>query len=391
MPVAEKMAAMLESQSFIRKMFEEGARLKAEYGAENVFDFSLGNPDVPPPEAFKEVLGDLAADEKLSHGYMPNAGWPHVRAAVAAYLSQEQGVALSADYVCMTTGAAGALNCAVKALFNPGEEMLTPAPYFVEYGTYVDNHGGKLVTVDTDEKFRLNLAALEAAITPRTRAVLLNSPHNPTGVVYSMAELKGLADILERASRRLGRRLYLISDEPYRKIVFDGLEVPSLFEIYAHTLIGTSYSKDLSLPGERIGFLAVHPEAEDAAQIIGAAVLANRCLGFVNAPSLAQLTVGRLQGACVDASIYERRRDLLCQGLGQMGYEFVKPQGAFYLFPKSPLADEVKFVDLLKAERILVVPGRGFGRAGYFRIAFCVSEATISAAMDGFRRALART
>ncbi|MBW1712850.1 MAG: pyridoxal phosphate-dependent aminotransferase [Deltaproteobacteria bacterium] len=390
MPAAQHMMDMMERQSFIRKMFEEGARLKAEYGAQNVFDFSLGNPDVPPPAVFKQTIRDLIDEVSTSHGYMPNPGWPHARAAVAEHLKTEQGVSLGPDQVIMTCGAAGALNVAFKALLNPGEEVITPAPYFVEYGTYADNFGGKLVTAPTAQGFRLDPAAIEAAISPRTRAVLINSPNNPTGAVYSFEELAGLAQVLEAAKSKFGQRVYLISDEPYRKIVYDGLTVPSVLEAYPHSLVAHSYSKDLSLAGERIGFLAINPQAEDAAEVTSAAVLANRILGFVNAPSLMQLAVARLQGVSVDVSIYHKRRDLLCDGLAGLGYEFTKPQGAFYLFPKSPLADDVAFAGLLKEERVLVVPGSGFGGPGHFRISYAVQDKVIEGAMDGFKRAIER-
>jgi len=390
MPAAAKMVKLIQGQSWIRKMFEEGAKLKAELGADKVFDFSLGNPDLPAPPAFKRTLKELVDDPNLGHGYMPNPGWPQAREAVAAYLGREQGVQPPMSHVVMTTGAAGALNVALKALFDPGDELLILAPYFVEYATYVDNQGGRAVIVPTDENFRPDLAALEAAVTPKTRALLINSPNNPTGVVYTARELASLAEVLERASRRNNRRAYLISDEPYRKIVYDGLEVPSVLAACPHSLVLTSYSKDLSLAGERIGFLAVHPEAEDAGQIAEACVLANRILGFVNAPSLMQLAVARLQGVSVDVSAYARRRDLLCQGLAERGYKFAKPDGAFYLFPKSPLPDDVAFVNLLKEERILVVPGSGFGGPGHFRIAYCVPAETIENSLDGFERALKR-
>lgn len=390
MPVASLMAEKLKGGSMIRKMFEEGARLKAQFGPENVFDFSLGNPDPAPPKQVFEVLAELAADRSLPHGYMPNAGWPKVRQSLADYLSQEQGVSLGPDNIIMTVGAAGALNVIFKALLNPGDEVLTPSPYFVEYGTYAENFGGKLVTAPTRPDFHLDLKAIEAHLTERTRVVLINSPHNPTGAVYSAKELEGLAKVLNQARSKLGQCIYLVADEPYRQIVYDGLKVPSVLAAYDQAMIASSYSKALSLAGERIGFLAISPRAEDSAEITAAAILANRILGFVNAPSLMQLLVGRLQGVSVDAGIYQRRRDLLCQILDQLGYQFTKPEGAFYLFPKSPIPDDLEFCQRLAKERILVVPGSGFGAPGYFRISYCVAEETIRRSREGFARAMSQ-
>ncbi len=391
MPVALAMQEMVQRQSWIRKMFEEGAKLKAELGAENVFDFSLGNPDVPPPTAFKETLKALANDPATPHGYMPNSGYPAVRQAVANYLAQEQGVPLALAQVVMVSGAAGGLNTVFRALLNPGEEVVCPAPYFVEYNAYVGNHGGVLKTVPSRPDFSLDLAGLDKACNEKTRAVLINSPNNPTGVVYGAAEIAALGEMLEKASRRLGRRIYLVSDEPYRKIVYDGVKVPSVLAAYPHSVVVSSYSKDLSLAGERLGFVAVNPAAEDAATLVEVIVLANRILGYVNAPSLIQLAVARIQGESVDPHIYQRRRDRLYGALSGMGYQVVKPQGAFYLFPRSPLADDVKFVGLLKEERVLVVPGSGFGGPGHFRISYAVPEATIEKSLAGFERALKKT
>lgn len=388
MAVAKKMADMMERQSWIRRMFEEGAKLKAELGAENVYDFSLGNPDLSPPDAFLKTISALASDPALPHGYMPNPGWPQVRQAVAEYLSTEQKVKLAMDQVLMTCGAAGALNCAIKALFDPGDELITPTPYFVEYGTYAANHGGVLVTVPSAEGFRLDPAAIEAAITAKTKAVLINSPNNPTGVVYPAEDLAALAEVLTAAKAKYGRTIYLLSDEPYRKIVYDGVTVPPVLAAYDHSIVMSSYSKDLSIAGERIGYLVINPAAEDAAAVMGACTLANRCLGFVNAPSLAQLAVAKLQGVSVDMSRYQIRRDALYDGLVAKGYDVVKPEGAFYFFPKSPVEDDVAFVGLLKEERILAVPGRGFGLPGYFRLSYAVPDATIENSIPGFGRAL---
>jgi aspartate aminotransferase len=386
MPVSDKMVEMIEKSSMIRKMFEEGAKLKAIHGPENVYDFSLGNPDVPPPPEFKKVLKDLVNDDSLNHGYTPSQGLPQVRKAVADFVSSEHGVDLTPEMVIMTVGAAGALNDIFKALINPGDEILTPAPYFVGYNQYSFIAGAALKTVPTDSNFHLNPAAIEAAINENTRVMLINSPNNPTGAVYSADELAQLAEVLNRASSKFGQRIYLVSDEPYCKITYD-VEVPSVFQAYPHSILVNSYSKALSLAGERIGYLAVHPDAEEAPLVVGAAAVANT-MYCVNAPSLIQMAIGKLQGITVDVAIYRRRRDLFCAGLSEAGYEFNIPEGAFYLFPKSPIPDDMEFVNRLKDELILAVPGTGFGAPGYFRLSYAVPDATITGSFAGFKRAL---
>ena len=389
MSIAKKIEAVIAKSSWIRKMFEEGARLKAEHGPEKVFDFSLGNPNLRPPEAFEATLkAVIDSDEGKDHGYMPNTGYPHVRQAIAEYVAREQGAAVTGDEIIMTCGAAGALNVTLKAILDPGDEVITPAPYFVEYNAYADNHGGVLVTVPTHPDFTLDLGAMEAAITEKTKAVLINSPNNPTGQIYSAKSLRELGALLTAKGKVLNRTIYLISDEPYRKIVYDGAEVPSIFAAYKESIIGTSYSKDLSIPGERLGYIAVNPQATFKADLLAGMALANRILGFVNAPALMQRAVARLQGESVDMSQYARKRKLLCDGLADCGYEFVTPPGAFYLFPKSPIPDEVEFVRALQEELILAVPGSGFGGPGHFRLAFCVDDNTIINAMPGFKRTM---
>ncbi|TYT76017.1 pyridoxal phosphate-dependent aminotransferase [Desulfobotulus mexicanus] len=389
MSITRKMEGFIEKSSWIRKMFEEGARLKGLYGAENVFDFSLGNPNVPPPELFQKTLMSVAADNpEMIHGYMPNPGYPAVRAKVAAQVSLEQGMEVSGDEILMTCGAAGGLNVIFKSILDAGDEVVVPSPYFVEYNFYADNHGGSIRAVKTKPDFSLDLVAIEAAICERTRAVLINSPNNPTGQVYSRESLEALGRMLEEKSAALGRTLYLISDEPYRKIIYDGIEVPGLFTCYRNTMVTTSYSKDLSLAGERIGYVALCPAAEARDALLGGMALANRILGFVNAPALMQRVVGELQGVTVDIGEYARKRSLLCDGLKNAGYEFTVPGGAFYLFPKSPIADDVAFVRLLQEEKVLAVPGSGFGGPGHIRLSYCVSDATITGAMPGFRRAM---
>ena len=387
--VADAVRASLERSSWIRRMFEEGARLKAEHGADNVFDFSLGNPILEPPQQVHDALrGLLAAPAPGLHRYIPNAGLPDVRRFVAEELAAEMGVPYRAEHIILTCGAAGAVNIALKALLNPGDEVVTFTPYFVEYDFYAANHGGKLVRAETDADFQLDLAALDRVVNERTRALFINSPNNPTGVIYPEASLRALADYLREASRRYGRPIFLLADEPYRKLVFDGNAVPWIPPLYEHTLLITSYSKDLGLAGERLGYVAVHPQAADAAQVLDALVLANRILGFVNAPALIQRILPLVKGATVDVAYYQRMRDKLLAPLREMGYQVVTPGGAFYLFPKAPVADDVAFVRAAQARRLLLVPGSGFGRAGYFRISLAVEEQVIDRALPVFAQAL---
>jgi len=391
MSIAKKIETIISKSSWIRKMFEEGARLKAEHGAENVFDFSLGNPNLEPPEAFKKTLQEIVnTPADGMHGYMPNAGYPPVRAKVAEYLSEEQQVSLTADDIIMTCGAAGALNTIFKAILDPGDEVIAPAPCFVEYGAYCANHGGVFKTAPTQPDFTLDIDAIADAITAKTKAVLINFPNNPTGQVYTEDNLKALGALLKDASKKLKRTIYLLSDEPYRKIIYDGMIAPSIFSCYPESILATSYSKDLSIPGERIGFLAVNPQAEFKDDLINAMTLTNRILGYVNAPALMQRVIASLQGKSVDMSLYARKRDLLCDGLADCGYTFTKPAGAFYLFPQTPIPDDVKFVQALQEELILGVPGSGFYGPGHFRLAFCVSDETIINAMPAFKRVMAK-
>ncbi len=389
MAVAKKMIQFMESSSWIRKMFEEGARLKAIHGNENVYDFSLGNPNVPPPPVVNErILEVIQKNVPGMHSYMPNAGLLETRTAVAQYLAQEHDFPLTADWIIATCGAAGALNIILKALLDSGDEVLVPAPYFVEYGFYADNHGGSLKVVPTKSDFTLDLQAIENAIGPETKVLLINSPNNPSGQIYSASSLQQLGAMLNRKGAELGRPVYLVSDEPYRKIVYDGVSVPCILKYYPHSIMATSYSKDLSLPGERIGFAAVNPAADQGKEIMGAMTLANRILGFVNAPALMQRAISSLQGVCVDVGAYARKRDMLVTALKSFGYELINPPGAFYLFPRSPLPDDVDFVKLLQEENILTVPGSGFGGPGYFRIAYCVADETIERSLPGFERAI---
>ncbi|MBI4964840.1 MAG: pyridoxal phosphate-dependent aminotransferase [Desulfomonile tiedjei] len=389
MPVSEKIADFAQRSSWIRKMFEEGARLKQEHGAQNVFDFSLGNPNVDPPDKVKESIVNAAQDPSPGlHAYMPNAGFPHVRAAVAQKISEDEGVEINENFIVMTVGAGGALNVCLKTILNPGDEVIVPKPFFVEYVFYVDNHGGKAVPVPTRDDFSLDLGEIEKAINSKTAAVLINSPNNPTGKVYSEQEILGLGDLLDRKSKEFGRAIVLISDEPYRGITYDNLTVPSILKTYANSIVATSFSKDLSLPGERLGYIAVNPGMDNAQATMDGLVLCNRILGFVNAPALIQRAVKSVLREKVDISIYKRRRDRLYGALTGFGYECVKPEGAFYLFPKAPIADDVEFVASLQKKLILTVPGTGFGGPGYFRIAYCVSDETIEGSLKGFQEAI---
>ncbi len=389
MAISVKISKAMEASSWIRKMFEEGAALKKKKGEENVFDFTLGNPITEPPDAFKQRLRELASDKTPgTHAYMPNSGIPWVREKIAAYLSQQTGIDYTANYIVMTVGAAGALNVILKALMDPGDEILTFAPFFVEYRVYADNFNGTLKPVPTDEAFMPDFEALKASVTEKTKALIINSPHNPTGVVYSEETIKTLSETLQQVSQKIGHPIYLISDEPYRKIVFDNATVPYPSVYYKDTILITSHSKDLSLPGERIGYLAIHPKSTDAVALSVATNFTNRILGYVNAPALMQRIVAELQDEPADAVGYQRKRDLLYPALVSYGYECVKPMGAFYLFPKAPGGDDVAFINHLKKFDILAVPGSGFGAPGYFRIAYCVKESIIEKSLSGFKSAI---
>jgi aspartate aminotransferase len=389
MAIAKKINGFISQSSFIRRMFEEGIRLKEQYGDDAVFDFSLGNPNVAPPEEFCRRLREIScADIPGKHMYMPNAGYPETRAAVAASLSASQGLTLTAEQIVMTCGAGGALNVIFKTLLDPGDEVIVPTPFFVEYRFYVDNASGQIRTVPTREDFSLDQEAIRGAVTERTKAVLINSPNNPTGKVYDRDSIAALAAILAERSAAIGHEIYLISDEPYSEIVYDGATPPSILSAYPHSLIGSSYSKSLSLPGERLGYIAVSPAIADHDMVMNGLTLCNRILGFVNAPALMQRAITGLQGVKVDVEMYRKKRDLLCDGLASVGYRVVKPQGAFYLFLPTPIADDVRFANTLQEERILTVPGSGFAGPGHIRIAYCVDDTTILGAIEGFGKVL---
>jgi aspartate aminotransferase len=386
MPIAKKIKHYMESASWIRGMFEEGIRLKHQYGEDNVFDFSLGNPVLEPPPAFHAALRDLLEHPQPGmHRYMPNVGYPETRAAVAAQLTKETGMPFTAEHIVMCVGAAAGINVVLKTLLDPGDEVLFFAPYFVEYHFYVDYHGGVAKVVPTGANFDLDLEALEAALSPRSKVVLINSPNNPTGVIYPATTLKQLGELLQRRERQFNTKIYLLSDEPYKKLIYGGLTYPEIYPHHPNTMTVTSHAKDLALPGERIGYIAVNPDCADLKDLISGMSFTTRTLGFVNAPALMQRVIVKLQGVTIEMSQYERKRNFLCDHLMAMGYQLVKPQGAFYIFPKTPIADDVAFVKALQAKNILTVPGRGFGTPGHFRIAYCVEDRTIERSMHGFR------
>ncbi len=388
MPISDNVRASVEQGGWIRRMFEAGIALKAQFGEANVFDLSLGNPVVEPPEEFHRELLKLAEQPtKGMHRYMPNAGYPETRQAVAEGMATETGLAITGNEIIMTCGAAAAINVMLKTILNPGEEVIILSPYFVEYGYYVDNHQGKAVIVPTTEDFLPDLAAIESAITPKTRTLIVNSPNNPTGVVYPPETLAALGELLNRKQVEHGTEIFIISDEPYRRIIFDGLTYAQVLPHYKNSIVVTSHAKDLALPGERIGYIAINPEYPEKAELADGLTFCNRTLGFVNAPALMQHLVRSLQGVSVDAAEYQRKRDFLYGHLTELGYSVNKPQGAFYLFPKSPLEDDVAFVDALQEWNVLTVPGRGFGTPGYFRISYCVEDSVLEGAIDGFAKA----
>jgi aspartate aminotransferase len=389
--LSPQIAEYIARGSWIRKIFESGIEMKKIYGQDAVCDFSLGNPDLPPPKVVGECLADMAetAGEPFAFGYMPNAGYPHVREALARHLSAEQDVAATAADVMLTCGAAGGINVFLKAVIEPGEELLCPAPYFVEYGFYAENHQARLVPVKTKPMtFELDLAAIDAAITPKTRVVLINSPNNPTGQIYAKSQLEELCDILAAHNKKRDRFIYLMADEPYRFLVYHGHKVPAVLPMYPWSCVISSFSKNLSLPGARIGYVLLAPDMPEKEELMNGLVFANRILGFVNAPAIAQNVLLRALGHQVDTTVYAKRRALMAEVLTSAGYEFSMPKGAFYFFPQAPGGDDVAFVARLRDQRILAVPGSGFGYPGYFRLAFCVGEEVIERSLDGFKKAI---
>ena len=387
--IAQKMKGYVANSSVIRAMFEEGKKMAEKYGRENVYDFSLGNPNIPAPEVVNESIKKILdeQDPVTVHGYMNNSGFEEVRQAVAESLNKHFGTAFSQKNIVMTVGAAGGMNVIFKTLLDPGDEVIAFAPFFGEYRSYVGNYDGVLKVVSADtETFQLNLTEFEKILSPKTKAVIVNNPNNPSGTVYPETTMKKLADILMQAEKKFGTSIYLISDEPYRELVYGGARVPFMTKLYHNTVIGYSFSKSLSLPGERIGYLVLPDELDDAEDIQAAANVATRILGFVNAPSLMQLAVARCLDARVNLDFYDNNRKMFSEGLAKLGFEFVKPEGAFYLFIKSPVEDETVFVNKAKEHHILMVPGSSFACPGYVRAAYCVSPETIENSMPQFAK-----
>jgi aspartate aminotransferase len=377
----------MTSGSWIRQMFEEGIKLKRKVGEDNVFDFSLGNPSFDPPPALQKKLEELVRDPG-KHGYMQNAGFLDVRLRIAEHLSNRHRVAapLTANHIVMTSGAGGALNVIFETILNPGDEVIVPKPFFVEYQYYVHRHQGKLVLVPTREDFQLDLEKMEQAVTPQTKAILINSPNNPSGAVYSEESLRALAALIDKKEKEYGRDIILVTDEPYAGLVYDGAVVPPTLQIFPHSILATSNSKDLGLAGERIGFLAISPLNGNPGALFDGLVFCNRILGFINAPALMQRLVAEAQGEVVGLAEYQARRDLLYGALTAMGYSVVKPQGTFYLFPKSPIPDDVSFARAAQDHYLLVVPGTGFGAPGHFRLSYSsISQEQIRRSLPAFR------
>ena len=389
MLTSKRIDKYLKSAPWIRKMFEEGQKMRLD-GKGPVYDLCIGNPDLEPPPLFKKMLRSLVDDDTPGqHKYMPNVGFPETRKAVSESLSRDYGIAFDPGNIVMTVGAGGAVNTALKSLLDPGDEVIVVRPYFPEYLFYIENHGGNMVLVDSKSDFGIDPEKVDQAISDKTRAVLINNPNNPTGAVYSQGALNDLGDVLRKRSETTDRPIFLIDDAPYRKIVYDMERCTSAFDAYEYTLIATSHSKDLALPGERIGFLAISPKFDDWQQVAAAAAFANRSLGFVNAPALMQRAVTRLQDTSIDLEWYRRKRDLLYKELTRMGYSVSRPSGAFYMFPEVPGGeDDIDFINKLKEMRVLVTPGSGFGQAGYFRISYCINDDVIEGALPLFEKAI---
>jgi aspartate aminotransferase len=372
MGISKSISYSMKSSSWIRAMFEEGEKMKKKYGPENILDFTLGNPITEPPKEFMKELAKLVSSDITGmHRYMSNSGYEFVRQEIADYCRGKTKLSFSKDNIIMTVGAAGGLNVVFKALLDPGSEVIVPNPYFVEFMFYIGNHGGVMRLVDTKDDFHLDIGKIERAINKKTKAVLINSPNNPTGVVYNEEELKELATVL-RKKREKGQRIFLVADEAYKKLIYNGTVLPDVFNIYEDTIVVTCHSKDLGLAGERIGYIAASPNITNISPLMDAMIFSNRILGFINAPALMQRVVGKFQNTSVDIMEYQRRRDAIYDILVESGFEVTKPLGAFYIFPKSPIPDDIQFVRELQKHHILGVPGIGFGRAGYFRLAYCV-------------------
>ena len=384
--LSEKVAAGMNNSSWIRAMFEEGEKLRAIHGSENVYDFTLGNPETEPPVSVKDAFRKIIMDDTPGiHRYMTNAGYPDVRTAVASHLQKESGAPLTADHIIMTCGAAGGLNVVLKAILNQGDEVIILAPFFAEYLFYIENHGGKPVIVKTsEENFQPDPQNIAAGITERTKAVIVNSPNNPTGVLYSEKSLQLISDVIRAKEKEYGRPIYVLSDEPYNRLIYTGETLPQILRIFKNSFVINSFSKSLSLPGERIGFIALNPAAEYCNQLIGGLIFCNRTLGFVNAPAMAQKVIAGSLGDSADVEEYRVKRDLLYNHLIKLGFSCIKPDGAFYLFPKSLIPDDVEFVTMAQKHNLLIVPGKGFGWPGHFRLAFCCSLKIIEKSLPAF-------
>lgn len=385
--ISEKMKAYVAGSSAIRAMFEEGKKMAEKYGAENVYDYSLGNPSIPAPERVKEAIIEVLNEENslVVHGYMNNSGYEDVRETIAESINKKQGTNFSMKNIIMTVGAAGGLNVILKTFLNPGDEVIVFVPYFGEYRSYVANFDGKIVEVETDDRFMIDAKKLEAAVTPKTKAVIVNNPNNPTGVVYSEEVIKAMAEVLAAKEKEYGTSIYLISDEPYRELAY-GVDVPYLTKYYKNTIVGYSYSKSLSLPGERIGYLVIPSEIDSFEDVLSAANTANRILGYVNAPSLMQKVIAKCVDEKCEVEKYRKNGEYLYDNLVKFGFSAVKPQGAFYLFLKSPVEDEKEFVSKAKEFNLLLVPGSSFGKSGYVRLAYCVSFDTVKNSMPAFEK-----
>ncbi len=390
--ISDKMKNLVANSSIIRAMFDEGKRLSKIHGAENVYDYSLGNPNVKPPQQIKDSIKEIldSEDANYVHGYMNNSGFEDVREDIAKHVSQKYCVDVTSKNIVMTCGAAGGLNIVFKTLLNPADEVVAFAPFFGEYRNYASNFDANLVVIPADTKtFEPNIEALEKAITAKTRIVIVNSPNNPTGVIYSEDTIKKLCDILYKKQEEFGTEIYLVSDEPYREIIYDDAKVPYILNFYDNSIVGYSYSKSLSLPGERIGYLVVNSKIEDFESVMSSLNVANRIMGFVNAPSLFQRVVAKNLNAEVDVNIYKKNRDLLYNHLVDIGFECIKPEGAFYLFPKAPIEDDKEFCDQAKKFNLLMVPGSAFGCPGYFRLSYCISYDKIERSLPAFEKLIA--
>lgn len=389
MAISNQIKEMISRSSFIREMFEEGRVLKEKYGEGNICDFTIGNPNIEPPKSFSKAIKKVVS-KKIpgKHGYMPNIGYPYVRDKVAKRVSAEQDMQIPGSNIVMTCGAGGGLNIILRMILNPGDNVIAPIPYFVEYKNYVTNYGAEINLVKSKINFDLDLNEIENAINIKTAAIIINSPNNPSGMVYTEETISELGKLLERKSKEIGRTIFLISDEPYRKIVFDGIEVPPIHPFYKNSFVVTSCSKDLSVPGERIGWISINPNADNLEDIISAMGLCKRILGFVNAPALMQRVLAEIIDDEADLSLYQKKKDKLCSMLKSLGYKFLEPKGTFYLMPQAPGGDDLKFIQKLKEHKILAVPGRGFGLEGYFRLAFCVDDKIIEKSYEGFKKAI---